>query len=280
MLIELRDLGFEYAQAGSQKEVLKQINLPIAEQELVALIGPSGSGKSTLLLQFNGLLKPTTGQVLYKGQDIQSKGFDIKGLRRDIGFLFQFPEANLFGQTVYEDIAYGPMNHGYSGEKLTNLVEQAMLRVGLDPEFKCRFPFNLSGGEKRRVALAGVLAMQPKMLILDEPTVGLDPQTRKKFLELVKELNQNGTTILIVSHDLSEISGLAKRVVVLLEGQIVSDGIARRVLTDPTLLEWGLELPEVIELSQKLRLTNKGEQVLTEQEAIEAILERRGIDVV
>lgn len=274
MLLELREVSFAYNRPGSTKKVLSGINLAVEAGEFTAVIGPSGSGKSTLLLHFNGLLRPTSGRVSYLGRDIHGKGFDLKGLRREVGMLFQFPEGNLFGQTVFEDVAYGPANHGLAGKDLNTAVEKALETAGLDSGFKSRSPFSLSGGEKRKVALAGLLAMEPKVLLLDEPTAGLDPGTRGDFLAQLKSLNANGITVVMISHDLEEVTTLAERVIVLADGgKIQADGSARDILASADLEKWDMETPDVIKLGRALKLRYNGLPVISEEEAVKAILE-------
>jgi len=276
LMLRLKDVCFSYDRPGSSKAVLKDIDLRVEAGEFLAVIGPTGSGKSTLLLHFNGLLKPNVGQVLYQGQDIHRKGFDLRGLRREVGLLFQFPEGNLFGQTVYEDVSYGPANYGISGKALDRVVEAALQLAGLEAGFLLRSPFTLSGGEKRKVALAGVLALEPKVLLLDEPTAGLDPAARENFLNLLKGLNSQGITVIAITHDLEEVSRVAGRVVILAEGQVLADGPVREVLTREDLEKWELETPEVIRLGKALNLNVEGLPVIFEEEAVKTILAGRG----
>ncbi len=278
-MIELRDVSFEYPEPDSKIMALQHINLAISEGESIGIIGSSGSGKSTLLLHLNGLLQPVGGEVRFRGRNIWEKGHNLRNLRQEIGFLFQFAEANLFGQTVYEDIAYGLVNHNWPEKDRDAQVGRALELVGLDPSIKTRSPFTLSGGEKRRVALAGILAVNPKILILDEPTVGLDPVTRNNFLELVTSFAAAGITVIVVSHDLDEVVRIAKRVIVVANGQLACDGPVREVLSNRNLSSWGLEPSEIIELGSKLGLVCAGQPILNVTEAVAAILARRWRDV-
>ncbi|MGI6169510.1 MAG: energy-coupling factor transporter ATPase, partial [Christensenellales bacterium] len=194
---------------------LKDINLTIEDGEFLGLIGHTGSGKTTLVQHINGLLKPTSGRISVYGMELTEKGVDLKAVRRQVGLVFQYPEYQLFEETVEKDIAFGPSRLGVPKEEIPAVVDEAMDIVELEPELKTRLPLELSGGQKRRVALAGVIAMQPKTLILDEPMAGLDPQGRKSILRLVKKLHDRGTTIVMVSHSMDDLSGMAKRVAVM-----------------------------------------------------------------
>jgi energy-coupling factor transport system ATP-binding protein len=276
MLIDFKDVHYTYLQTGPAVKVLKDINLSIFPGDFLSLIGSSGAGKSTLLLHLNGLLKPTQGKILYKGTDIHTKGFKLKELRCKVGMLFQYPENNFFGQTVYEDISYAPRNLGKQGKDLERAVELALERVGVPKNYLSRSPFGLSGGEKRRVALAGVLAMDPELLVLDEPTAGLDPTHRHQFIKLMQELHKQGTTVVMVSHEMDQVSEIGGRTVVLAEGRIVAQGTTRQVMTKYDLCNWGLDLPEIVKLGRSLSLEHRGGPVLTEAEALEGILQQRG----
>ncbi|HEX3015253.1 MAG TPA: ATP-binding cassette domain-containing protein [Desulfobacteria bacterium] len=276
MQLELRDLSYQYEDLGNRVKVLRQVNLKINQGDFIAIIGQSGSGKSTLLLQLNGLLKPTSGAVLCDGQNINAKGFNIKRLRQKIGFVFQFPETNLFGQTVYEDVAYAPQNYGQQGRQLEETVDWALEQVGLESSLKDRLPFQLSGGEKRRVAVAGILALKPEVLLLDEPTVGLDPRARENFLSLLGKLNKQGMTVVVVSHELDEVARVAKRVAVIAAGKVAADGTVRKILAGTDLPKWGLETPEVVSIGKRLGLLTNGRPILTEDELIDALLAKEG----
>jgi energy-coupling factor transport system ATP-binding protein len=259
-----------------QTNALCDINLEIKEGEFVGLIGHTGSGKSTLVQHLNGLLKPTTGRVLVDNEDISAKGVALKEIRKKVGLVFQYPEHQLFEDTVYKEIAFGPKNLGLSEEQIKQRVKFALAMVHLDfAKYQAASSFALSGGEKRRVAIAGVLAMEPKYLILDEPTAGLDPRGRNEILEQVKELHDGGMTIILVSHSMDEVARLTQRLIVMHESKIVFDDETRRVFTHyESLQKMGLDVPTVTKLM--LRLKKKGwpvrQDVFTVEEAKEEIL--------
>ncbi|HWJ03516.1 MAG TPA: ATP-binding cassette domain-containing protein [Verrucomicrobiae bacterium] len=275
MLIQFVKVTHAYQQPTGQITALEGIDMGFHRGEFVAVLGPSGAGKSTLLLHFNGLLRPTSGQVLYKHRDIHAKGNNLKALRSDVGLLFQTPENNFFGQTVFEDISYGPVNHGLKGSAVENAVDRALEQVGLSLKFKARSPFSLSGGEKRKVALAGILATEPKVLVLDEPLAGLDAKGKASLMELLQDLNRQGITVIMVTHDLAETLPAVSRIVVLAQGKVQVDGSARDILADFDFEAWNLETPELIKLGRRLGLTFQGNLVATEEEAVQAILARK-----
>ena len=233
MSIELRGVSYTYGLGTPLAHpALKDINLTIADGEIVGLIGHTGSGKSTLIQHLNGLLKPTKGQVLIDGVDISAKGVRLREIRQRVGLVFQYPEHQLFEETVAADIAFGPKNLGLEGEALEARVRKAMSQVHLNyEELRDRSPFELSGGQKRRVAMAGVLAMEPKVLVLDEPSAGLDPKSRRDLLALVKELHESGLSIVFVTHNMSEVAMLAERLVVMHRGRIAMDGTPREIFS-------------------------------------------------
>ncbi len=260
-----------------EMEAIKNIDLDITEGEIIGLIGHTGSGKSTLIQHFNGLLKPTKGRVLVDGIDIGKKGVKLKDIRKKVGLVFQYPEHQLFEETVYKDIAFGPKNIGLDQEKIKNRVKKAMKMVGLDyAKYSDVSPFTLSGGEKRRVALAGVLAMQPKYLVLDEPTAGLDPRGRDEILRHVTELHRReNITIVIVSHSMDDIARLVDRLIVINQGELVYNNSTRECFAQyEELKRIGLDVPTMTALM--LRLSEKGwavrTDILTIKEAKEEIL--------
>jgi energy-coupling factor transport system ATP-binding protein len=281
MPIEIRNVSYTYS-PGTPFEIkaLDNIELTIEDNSFVAIIGQTGSGKSTLIQHFNGLIVPTQGVVEVNGISTQDKK-DRKKVRSQVGIVFQYPEHQLFEETVFLDIAFGPKNMGYSDEEVKQLVENAMKAVDLDLALLEKSPFDLSGGQMRRVAMAGVLAMSPKMLILDEPTAGLDPITRNKVLNLIKELrDKQSITIVIVTHDMTEVAHFADRVVVLNNGQIVLDGIPKDVFGETKALKSiGLDVPPLTALFTSL--VNKGwnvpSVVLTLEEAAKAIKDELGV---
>ncbi|MGI6345319.1 MAG: energy-coupling factor transporter ATPase [Bacillota bacterium] len=277
MPIVIDKLSYVYG-AGTPFEVraLHDISLTIADQEFIGIIGATGSGKSTLIQHLNGLIRPTSGRVLVDGQDLAATA-DLRAIRQQVGLVFQYPEHQLFEETVYQDVAFGPRNLGLTEDEISQRVHEALRQVGLDPEpILERSPFELSGGQMRRVAIAGVLAMRPRVLILDEPTAGLDPQGRDELLTELQDLyQQSRMTIILVSHSMEEIARVATRLIVLQDGEIAFDGTPRQVFANAaTLQSIGLGVPQVAELMQLLQ--QKGYAVpdvaLSVQEAKEIIL--------
>ena len=233
---------------------LKDINLAINKGEFIGIIGHTGSGKSTLIQQMNGLLKPTAGNIFYEGKDIYEKGYSRTYLREKIGLVFQYPEHQLFADTVYEDVAFGPKNLKLPLLEVQQRAFQAIKAVGFEDNIYDLSPFELSGGQKRRVAIAGVLAMKPDFLILDEPAAGLDPIGRKNLLEMLKDLNQEGMTIILISHNMDEIAEYTKRVIVMDQGTIAWDGRTEDVFQQQEQLQaLGLDIPIATKLLQELR---------------------------
>ena len=234
---------------------LEDVSLTIEDGELIGLLGHTGSGKTTLVQHLNGLLKPTSGRVVVDGLDITEKGVSLLEVRRRVGLVFQYPEYQLFEETVAKDVAFGPKNLGLSEQEVDERVRYALQEVGLVyDEIAERSPFELSGGQMRRVAIAGVLAMRPKTLILDEPTAGLDPAGRRSILGMIRELHAaGGLTVVMVSHNMDDISSLATRLVVMSRGRMVLTGTPREVFQHRELLESiGLGIPQAAELTQRL----------------------------
>ena len=255
MPIVLEQLSHHYRSGPRVSVALEDISLTIHDGELLALIGHTGSGKSTLAQHLNGLLEPTSGRVLVDGEDINQKGAQRRALRFRVGLVFQYPEHQLFEETVFKDIAFGPKNMGLTGQQVDQRVREAMAQVGLDfEEMKDRSPFELSGGQMRRVALAGVLAMQPRVLVLDEPTAGLDPRARDFLLGDIKRLNQEGTTVVMISHAMDDVARLATRVAVLEKGRLVMQGSTLEVFSQQErLAAMGLDIPDGFKLARRLR---------------------------
>jgi len=257
MLIVVDALSHVYAPGTPlAREALRDISLSIAPGERLGLAGPTGSGKSTLIQHLAGLLKPTSGQVLLNGVPASGRGSEARSRRRDVGIAFQYPEEQVFEPTVARDVAFGPRNLGLDRQEVDARVRWALSLVGLEPgQVLNRSPFGLSGGELRRVALAGVLALQPRVLILDEPTAGLDPCGRDALLERVDAWQrETDSTLVVVSHDLAALSLLVERVLILREGQMVDDGPSRSVLGDAArLASAGLEPPLTVALLHRLR---------------------------
>lgn len=273
MIVETKDLKYIYnPNTPFEKRALDGINLQIKEGEFIGLIGHTGSGKSTLVQHLNGLIKPSHGQVIIDGTDIAHKEVDMKLIRQKVGLVFQYPEYQLFEETVYKDIAFGPKNLGLKEDKVHKRVVEAMEIVGLDYQaLKDRSPFELSGGQKRRVALAGVIAMRPKVLILDEPTAGLDPHGRDEILkEIYKLFQKEKITIILVSHSMEDVARLVDRILVMDEGRIAMDGKPRDIFKRAEELEkMGLGIPQITKFMQEYK--KKGKQIrddiLTVEEA-------------
>lgn len=243
-------------QAGSpfEKAALKDINLHITAGELVAIIGHTGSGKSTLIQHFNALLKPTSGRVLIDGVDTSTPKQDLRVVRKKVGLVFQYPEHQLMEETVRKDIAFGPKNLGLPENEIEDRVLVAAKSIGLKDELLDKSPFELSGGEKRRVAIAGVLAMEPDVLVLDEPTAGLDPAGRDELLDLVLQLNDCGMTIVLVSHSMEDVARTARRIIVINDTRIAYDGSVAEVFSHVReLTDMGLSVPQVSLVIDRLR---------------------------
>ena len=257
MPIEVRHLTHCYSEGSVLRTVaLDDVSFTISDGEFVGVIGHTGSGKSTLVQHLNGLLKPSSGQVLIDGQDLNGEHVNRRALRQRIGLVFQYPEYQLFEETVEKDIAFGPKNQGLSPEDIASRVRYAMDCVHLDyDKYAARSPFELSGGQMRRVAIAGVLAMKPAILILDEPTAGLDPRGRDKILTMLEELHaRENVTILMVSHSMDDMARLAERLLVMSEGKIVADGTPREVFAREELMtSIGLDVPDAARLCARLR---------------------------
>ena len=246
-----------YYSNGMSGEVaaIKNINIEIEKGELVGIIGHTGSGKSTLLQHFNGLLKPDEGRVLLEGRDIWESKESIRSARFKVGLCFQYPEYQLFEETVYKDIAFGPKNMGLDNAETDRRVRRAAQFVGLRDEYLEKSPFDLSGGEKRRAAIAGVMAMEPEVLILDEPTAGLDPHGREKILALVKAYReQTGNTVMMVSHSMEDVAKIADRVLVLNNSEVAMFGTVAEVYSKSAeLSEMGLSVPQITKIFSALR---------------------------
>ena len=243
-------------QAGSpfQATAIRDVSLSLGSGELTALIGHTGSGKSTLAQHMNALLAPTSGRVLLDGKDINQKGVSKKETRQRIGLVFQYAETQLFEETVAKDVAFGPKNLGLSQAEIDARVKEALHRVGLPEEIAEKSPFELSGGQMRRAAIAGVIAMRPEMLVLDEPAAGLDPMGREDMLALVRSFHQAGTSIVMISHSMDDVARLAQRIIVMDQGQVALDGPAEKVFQDAERLnQMDLDVPQVCKLSLRLR---------------------------
>ena len=246
-----------YYSKGTPQQVaaISDVNLKIEKGELVGIIGHTGSGKSTLISHFNGLLKPDSGKVLVNGVDIHKDKETLRNTRFKVGLCFQYPEYQLFEETVYKDIAFGPKNMKLSDAEIKERVFKAASFVGVKKEHLNQSPFDLSGGEKRRVAIAGVMSMEPEILIFDEPAAGLDPRGRKDLIELIKEYRkQTGSTVIVVSHSMEDIACMADRVVVINNSTIAMNGTVDEVFSrSEELRSMGLNVPEITEIFAKLR---------------------------
>ena len=257
MSIVIEHLNYVYMQGGPyETKALNDVSLTINDGEFIGLIGHTGSGKSTLVQHLNGLIMPSSGRVLVDGLDLADKNTDRRAIRRRVGLVFQYPENQLFEETVAKDIAFGPKNLGLDEAEIDRRVRTAMRRVALDyDKLAERSVFELSGGQMRRVAIAGVLAMEPQTLVLDEPCAGLDPRGREEILGLISDLHrESGATIVMVSHSMDDVAALAERVIVMNHGCVAMDGTPREVFSKgEELRAIGLDVPQAVELAQKLR---------------------------
>lgn len=255
-IIRTENLTYTYS-AGTpfEKNAVENVSLEIEEGELVGIIGHTGSGKSTLIQHFNGLVKPTSGKVFIDGQDIWSKDCKIRDIRFKVGLVFQYPEYQIFEETVYKDIAFGPKNMGLSDEEIDKRINEISELVGLKKENLHKSPFELSGGQKRRVAIAGVMAMEPKVLILDEPTAGLDPKGRDKILGQIKEYHQQKkSTVLLVSHSMEDVAKFASKILVMNKASVFCYDTPPEVFKRADeLTEIGLSVPQITRVFMQLK---------------------------
>lgn len=275
----LNNINYTYKE---NEEMLTNVNLVINEGEFVAIVGKTGSGKSTLVQMMNALLKPTNGEVYYNGEDVWDKDYNRVLFRGKVGMVFQYPEYQLFESTVIKDVCFGPKNIGMSKLDVELNSYEALKMVGIGEDHIDDSPLELSGGMKRRVAIAGILAMKPEIIILDEPTAGLDPEGRNDILNLLKKLNEEkNITVVIISHSMEDVAKFAKRVIILKDFTIHADGDVREILSNKELVnEAGLELPQMVQLYYKLyengiKLSNIP---LNEKEAFEEIKKYKSIN--
>ena len=277
MDINFKNVSFVYGEKTPfEKLALDNIDLTIKKGEFVGIIGHTGSGKSTLIQHFNGILKPTSGDVFIGDMNTKDKELAKSGLRYKIGLVFQYPEYQLFEETIEKDIAFGPKNMGLSEEEVTERVKEAMEIVGLDYEAKKdKSPFEISGGQKRRVAIAGILAMKPDILILDEPTAGLDPKGRDELFFQIKRLyEKNNITIVLISHSMEDVAKLVNRIIIMKDGHIHLDKKTKEAFSDvDDLKKVGLNVPQITELMDVLRKNghNFSKNILTVDEAFSEI---------
>ena len=277
MQLELKNVSYTYGK-GTVFEVnaLSNIDLAIEEGQFIGIIGHTGSGKSTLIQHFNALMQPTEGTVLFEGEDIWEEKYDRRALRSKVGLVFQYPEHQLFEADVLTDVAFGPKNQGLSKEEAEARAREALAQVGFPEKFYGHSPFELSGGQKRRVAIAGVLAMNPRVLILDEPTAGLDPKGRDEILDQISYLHEKrGITIILVSHSMEDVARYASRLIVVNDGKIPYDGTPREVFAHYRELEKiGLAAPQITYIMHDLAAKGLSVdvQATTVEEAKKSIL--------
>lgn len=256
MSMELQHVTHIYGEGTTfAKKALDDVNIKIEDGEFVGIIGHTGSGKSTLIQHFNGLLRPSDGKVLYRGNDIFAPDFPLRSMRGKVGLVFQYPEYQLFETSVIKDVAFGPKNQGLNEKEALERAKEALIMAGLNEEHWEKSPFELSGGQKRRAAIAGVLAMEPEMLILDEPTAGLDPKGRNELFDQICQLReQKGMTIVLVSHCMEDVAEHVDRLIAMRKGRVLFDGTTRDVFTHVKELEEAeLAVPEVTYLMRDLK---------------------------
>lgn len=278
MSIKVEHLNYIYGEGTAFSQyALKDVNFTIEDGEFVGLIGHTGSGKSTLIQHLNGLLRASSGAVYYNGENIYSDGYDMKKLRSKVGLVFQYPEYQLFEVDVFSDVCFGPKNLGLDNEEIEARAKEALTLVGLDESFYEQSPFELSGGQKRRVAIAGVLAMKPEVLILDEPTAGLDPKGRDEILDKISQLHkEKGMTIILVSHSMEDMARYAGRLIVMNHGEKIFDDVPKEVFKHYKELEkMGLAAPQITYVVHELREhgVEIADDLTTVAEARDAILE-------
>ncbi len=255
-IIKAENLTYVYGEGTPFRKVaLDDVNIDIQEGELIGIIGHTGSGKSTLIQHFNGLLKPTSGKVIVDGEELFADKARLRAIRFKVGLVFQYPEYQLFEETVYKDIAFGPKNMGLSDDEIDIRVKQTMKLVGLKPELMNKSPFDLSGGQKRRVAIAGVMAMEPKVLILDEPTAGLDPRGRDRILGLIKDYhNEKKSTVMLVSHSMEDVAKTVSKILVMNDAKVFMFDTPEHVFARVRELDsMGLTVPQITRVFDRLK---------------------------
>ena len=274
MSIRAEHLNHIYGEGTAfEQYALKDVSFEIEDGQFIGLIGHTGSGKSTLIQHLNGLLRASSGAIYYNGENIYQDGYDMKALRSKVGLVFQYPEHQLFEVDVFSDVCFGPKNQGLSKEEVEERAREALTQVGLDEKLWQQSPFELSGGQKRRVAIAGVLAMDPEVLILDEPTAGLDPRGRDEILDQISYLQkERGITVILVSHSMEDVARYVDRLIVMNQGEVRFDGTPKEVFRHyKELEEIGLAAPQVTYLMQELK--EKGASVDTEATTVEEAAE-------
>ena len=281
MSIQLEDVTYTYSPGTAyEMHALDHVSLEIPQGQFVGVIGHTGSGKSTLIQHFNGLMQPTSGRVLYNGEDIWQEGYSLRNLRFHVGLVFQYPEHQLFETTVIGDVCFGPKNQGLSSDECRERAKEALTQVEIPEELYEKSPFDLSGGQKRRVAIAGVLAMNPDVIVLDEPTAGLDPKGRDEILDRVRYLHDTrGITVILVSHSMEDVARYVERLIVMSRGQKKYDGTPREVFSHYKELEKiGLAAPQMTYIMHALaeRGLNVDVTAMTVEEARDSILKALG----
>ena len=279
MSVIIKDLGYIYSPGTPfEYRALHDVTLEIPDGRYVALIGHTGSGKSTLIQHLNGLIRPTSGSITVQGIDLTAKKVPLKELRRRVGLVFQYPEYQLFEETVAKDVAFGPKNLGLSPEEIELRVKEAVRLVGLPESVLEASPFDLSGGQKRRAAIAGVLSMRPEVLVLDEPIAGLDPMGRREILALVENYRRHsGATVVLVSHNMDDVADIADRVIVMHRGGVALDGTPHEVFSQSEKMHsLGLDVPQVTLLADELRRRGMDvpKNIITRQEMLEYLLSK------
>lgn len=277
MSIELKHINYIYSPGTAyEKQALKDINLDIPQGQFVGIIGHTGSGKSTLIQHLNGLIRATSGELDYNGENIYAEGYPMKQLRSQVGLVFQYPEHQLFEVDVFTDVCFGPKNQGLSQEECEERAREALQLVGFPEKYYKQSPFELSGGQKRRAAIAGVLAMRPQVLILDEPTAGLDPRGRDEILDQIAHLHEKtGMTVILVSHSMEDIAKYVDRIIVMNHGEKMLDGTPKEVFAHYKELEQvGLAAPQVTYIMHDLKENGMFVQtdVTTIEDAAEEIM--------
>ena len=283
-IIELKNVCFKYGKKTPYEiNALDNVSLTIEENAITGLIGHTGSGKSTLVQMLNGLLKPDSGTVVVDGQTLWEKPKKIGDVRFKVGMVMQYPEYQLFAETVGDDIAYGPKNMGLSQEEINKRVAKSISFCGLDESILDKSPFDLSGGQKRRVALAGIMAMEPKILVLDEPAAGLDPKGRREILGGIKKFKEeSGTSVIIVSHSMEDMAMYCDRILVMSHAQLIANGTCEEIFSNRDLLyKAGLDVPEISNIATKLRENGVQlpDNIYTVEGAVNALIELYKPDV-
>lgn len=282
-IIKTENLTYTYSQGTPfEKTAVDNVQLEIEGGELICIIGHTGSGKSTLIQHFNGLIRPTSGKIYIDGQDIWDKSVKIRDIRFKVGLVFQYPEYQIFEETVYKDISFGPRNMGLTEEETDKRVRETAKMLEIPEDMLERSPFELSGGQKRRVAIAGVMAMEPKVLILDEPTAGLDPKGRDKVLELIARYQrEKNTTVLLVSHSMEDVARFASKILVMNKGKLFCyDDTAAVFRRSAEIAEMGLAVPQITRVFDRLRAMGYDlpRDIYTVEQAKAAVLQYMGKD--